>query len=69
MSESNSFTRSVDHDLSQLSHLNKCANIFSIVVSFLLTVQMYNIPVIIISVIAMESAIVMLNWNYINFKI
>ena len=40
MSESNCFKLSVDHGLSQISDLDTCANIFSIVAFFLLTVLM-----------------------------
>ena len=51
MPESNSFKFSVDHTLSQIYDLDRCANIFSIVAFYLLTVLMYDILAIILSAI------------------
>ena len=61
--EKNSFKLSVDHVLSQISDLDRCANIFSIVVFF--TVLLYDMLAIILSAIVMKSAIVKQNCNYI----
>ena len=51
MSESNPFKLSVDHVLSQICDLDRCANIFSIVAFFLLTVLMYDMRAITLSAI------------------
>ena len=55
MSESNTFKLPVDHVLSQISDLDRCANIFSIVAFFLLTVLIYDMLAIILSAIVMKS--------------
>ena len=55
MSESNFFKVLVDHVVSQISDLDRCANIFSIVTLFLLTVLMYDMLAIILLAIVITS--------------
>ena len=54
MSESNSFKLSVGHVLSQISDLDRCANISSKVAFYLLTVLMYDMLAIILLCSAMK---------------